>query len=223
MLYCISLSCWDKTEQKQLNCTSPETTELFVLNLDESLNHASKPAKEKSKDIGSAKKRENEKNLAVNQDSITTVRIGSAWGSDGAREYLAKGKTIEHPSMIDFQRILRQLRDVQIGAIIDQCSGKKAQKAIAKRRVDFVAGNIDSYARILNGPAHLESICSFNKLAASVPVPWYSGVILWLFVVPRPPSCKFVVYFDEAWIPYLTWRWPPTHPKPRLYRVYIGF
>ena len=61
-------------------------------------------------------------------------------------------------------------RDVQIGAIIDQCSGKKATKVIARRRVDFVAGNINSYARILNGPAQLEKIRDFNQMAASVSV-----------------------------------------------------
>lgn len=51
--------------------------------------------------IGSAKKRKHEKNLADNRDSITTVRIGSAAGIDGPRVYLAKGKTIEHRSMIN--------------------------------------------------------------------------------------------------------------------------
>ena len=59
-------------------------------------------------------------------------------------------------------------RDVQIGAIIDQCSGKAAKKMIAKRRVDFVTGNINSYARILNGPAQLEKIKTYNQLAASI-------------------------------------------------------
>ena len=39
---------------------------------------------------------------------------------------------------------------------------------IAKRRVDFVTGNINSYARILNGPAQLEKIKTYNQLAASI-------------------------------------------------------
>ena len=59
-------------------------------------------------------------------------------------------------------------RDIQIGAIIDQCSGKAAKKVIAKRLVDFVTGNINSYARILNGPAQLEKIKTYNQLAASI-------------------------------------------------------
>ncbi|KAL9182733.1 hypothetical protein ACHAXT_004012 [Thalassiosira profunda] len=59
-------------------------------------------------------------------------------------------------------------RDVQLGAIIDQCVGAKAQKVIAKRRVDMVAGNVQSYARILNGPAQLSKIRTYNDLAASM-------------------------------------------------------
>ena len=39
---------------------------------------------------------------------------------------------------------------------------------IAKRRVDFVTGNINSYARILNDPAQLEKIKTYNQLSASI-------------------------------------------------------
>ena len=49
-------------------------------------------------------------------------------------------------------------RDVQLGVIIDQCSGASAKKVIAKRRIDFVTGNINRYARISNDPAQLEKI-----------------------------------------------------------------
>lgn len=52
--------------------------------------------------------------------------------------------------------------------IIDQCIGKKAQKRIAKRRIDFVTGNVNSYARILNGPPQLEKIKTYNQLAAKM-------------------------------------------------------
>ena len=47
-------------------------------------------------------------------------------------------------------------RDVQLGAILDQCIGQKAKKIIAKRRIDIVTGNVNSYARMLNGPTQLE-------------------------------------------------------------------
>ena len=49
-------------------------------------------------------------------------------------------------------------RDVQIGAIIDQCTGRKAKKVIAKQRIDFVSGNVNSHACILNGPQQLSKI-----------------------------------------------------------------
>ena len=61
-------------------------------------------------------------------------------------------------------------RDVQMGAIIDQCSGQKATKKIARRRLEFMEGNINSYARILNGPKQLERIKTFTDLSASVAV-----------------------------------------------------
>ena len=59
-------------------------------------------------------------------------------------------------------------RDVQLGAILDQCSGKKATKKIARRRIDFVSGNVNSYARILNRPKQLEKITTFNQLLVSI-------------------------------------------------------
>lgn len=61
-------------------------------------------------------------------------------------------------------------RDVQLGALIDQAAGEKATKAIAKRRVDMVSGNVNSYARILNGPEQIESIKTYNQLAASMAI-----------------------------------------------------
>ena len=61
-------------------------------------------------------------------------------------------------------------RDVQLGVIIEQCTGEAAKKVIAKRRIDIVTGNINSYARILNGPRQLEKIHTFNELAAMMSV-----------------------------------------------------
>ena len=61
-------------------------------------------------------------------------------------------------------------RDVQMGAIIDQCSGKKATKKNAKRCIEFIEGNVNSYARILNGPQQLERIKTFTDLSASIAV-----------------------------------------------------
>ena len=61
-------------------------------------------------------------------------------------------------------------RDVQIGALIDESSGEKAMKKIAKRRIEFMNGNVNSYARVLNGQAQMESIKNYSELAASIAV-----------------------------------------------------
>ena len=45
------------------------------------------------------------------------------------------------------------VRDVQIGVVIAQIFGDKAKTKIAKRQIDFMTGNVNSYVRILNGPA----------------------------------------------------------------------
>ena len=59
-------------------------------------------------------------------------------------------------------------RDVQLGATIDQCSGASAKKVIAKRRVDFVTGNVNSYAWVLISLAQLDKIKTYNQLSAYI-------------------------------------------------------
>ena len=61
-------------------------------------------------------------------------------------------------------------QDVQRGEIISQCHGEKAMKKIAKRRVDFVSGNVNSYARLLNGAEQIKDIQDANSLAVSMSV-----------------------------------------------------
>ena len=39
---------------------------------------------------------------------------------------------------------------------------------IARRRIDFISGNVNSYARILNGPVQLDKIRTYNDLTASL-------------------------------------------------------
>jgi hypothetical protein len=58
--------------------------------------------------------------------------------------------------------------DVQIGLVLGQIFGDQAKTKIAKRRIDFMSGNVNSYARILNGPAQLANIKTYNDLAASL-------------------------------------------------------
>ena len=47
---------------------------------------------------------------------------------------------------------------VQMGVILDQCVGKKAERKISRRRLYIVQGNVNRYARILNGAAHFDNI-----------------------------------------------------------------
>jgi hypothetical protein len=74
---------------------------------------------------------------------------------------------------VDFTKDQRKLlnptpRDIQMGAIMDQCGGHMAVKKIAKRRICFISNNVNSYARILNGPQQLQQIGEFNELAANI-------------------------------------------------------
>ena len=39
---------------------------------------------------------------------------------------------------------------------------------LAKQRIDMITGNVNSYARILNGPVQLDKIKTFNGVAASI-------------------------------------------------------
>jgi hypothetical protein len=58
--------------------------------------------------------------------------------------------------------------DIQIGAILSQIFGDKAKTNFATRRIDFMIGNVNCYARILNGPSQLASIKTYSDLASSL-------------------------------------------------------
>ena len=59
-------------------------------------------------------------------------------------------------------------RYVQLATIIDQCIGKKSKNRIARKHIDFISGNVNSYARILNGTVQLDKIRTYNDLTASL-------------------------------------------------------
>jgi hypothetical protein len=74
---------------------------------------------------------------------------------------------------VEFTKEQRKLlsptpQDVQIGVILSQIFGDKATAKIARRCVDIITGNINSYACILNGPDQLERIKTYLDLAASL-------------------------------------------------------
>ena len=56
--------------------------------------------------------------------------------------------------------------DILVGNILQDSVGQNAKKKIAKRRIDFITGNIASYSRSLNNAATLDHIIDTNKLAS---------------------------------------------------------
>ena len=73
-----------------------DIVDYFTLNLDES-NFMS--CEGKVKILGNVDKRKHEKNNSDSQESITTVKIGSAAGTEGPRIYLGTGKKVRNTSM----------------------------------------------------------------------------------------------------------------------------
>ena len=57
---------------------------------------------------------------------------------------------------------------VLFGFIAYDPKGKGAVQRIAKRRLDVIEGNINSYSKLLNDPKRLKIINNFNQLCASV-------------------------------------------------------
>ena len=58
--------------------------------------------------------------------------------------------------------------DVKMGAILDQCVSKKAERKISKWRLDMVQGNVNRYDSIMNGAVQLEKVQTYTQLAASM-------------------------------------------------------
>ena len=72
--------------------------------------------------------------------------------------------------MSDFQKsILNPTeRDVVISDLINRAQGEGAQKKEAKRKRDFVTGNVNSYSRILNDEKNLEKFKDYTELAVGL-------------------------------------------------------
>ena len=54
------------------------------------------------------------------------------------------------------------------GFIAYDPKGKGAVQRIAKRRLDVIEGNVNSYSKLLNDPKRLKIINNFNQFCASV-------------------------------------------------------
>jgi hypothetical protein len=55
--------------------------------------------------------------------------------------------------------------DVLLGSIMDETLGSKAKKKVPKRRINFIAGNPNSYCRSMNNPAALAQVEEAAELA----------------------------------------------------------
>ena len=60
------------------------------------------------------------------------------------------------------------VRDIQVSEIVDQAQGERAKKKEAKRRQDFMTGNIGSYSGILNSEKNLKMVQDYNELTVSI-------------------------------------------------------
>ena len=72
--------------------------------------------------------------------------------------------------MSDNQRTLLNptQNDVFFGLIDYDAKGKGAVQKIAKRRLDVIEGNVNSYSKMLNNTKILKIIKDFNQICASV-------------------------------------------------------
>ena len=59
-------------------------------------------------------------------------------------------------------------RDVVISDLINRAQGEGAKKKEAKRKRDFVTGNINSYSRILNDEKNLEKFQDYTELSVGL-------------------------------------------------------
>ena len=59
-------------------------------------------------------------------------------------------------------------RDVVISGLINRAQGEGAKKKEAKRKRDFVTGNINSYSRILNDEKNLEKFQDYTELSVGL-------------------------------------------------------
>jgi hypothetical protein len=74
---------------------------------------------------------------------------------------------------VEYSKVQQQMlnpsyKHVLMGFICYDVKGEGAKQKIAKRQINLVEGNVNSYSRCLNDPGRLASIKEMNQLAASV-------------------------------------------------------
>jgi hypothetical protein len=99
-------------------------------------------------------------------DHMCNKACESEWSNDKGRQP-SDYVNVEYSK--DQQQMLNpSYKHVLMGFICYDVKGEGAKQKIAKRRINLVEGNVNSYSRCLNDPGRLASIKEMNQLAASV-------------------------------------------------------
>jgi hypothetical protein len=101
-------------------------------------------------------------------DHMCNKACESEWNNDKGRQP-SDYVNVEY-SNVQQQMLNPSYKHVLMGFICYDVKGEGAKQKIAKRRINLVEGNINSYSRCLNDPGRLASIKKMNQLAASVAV-----------------------------------------------------
>ena len=124
----------------------------------------------KERKINEAANTTNKKMTAANEffNHITNFVSRSHCTKTRGRQFL-EPKGYLNVEVTDDQHYLLQPTPADVllvGSILDDSIGINAKKKIAKRRIDFITGNVSSYCRSLNNPNTLQLIVDTNKLAS---------------------------------------------------------
>jgi len=99
-------------------------------------------------------------------DHMCNKACESEWNNDKGRQPSAHINV--EVSQVQQQMLNPSYKHVLMGFICYDVRGEGAKQKIAKRRINLVEGNVNSYSRCLNDPGRLASIKEMNQLAASV-------------------------------------------------------
>jgi len=99
-------------------------------------------------------------------DHMCNKACESEWNNEKGRQPSAYVNV--EVSTVQQQMLNPSYKHVLMGFICYDVRGEGAKQKIAKRRINLVEGNVNSYSRCLNDPGRLASIKEMNQLAASV-------------------------------------------------------
>jgi hypothetical protein len=99
-------------------------------------------------------------------DHMCNKACESEWNND-------KGRQPSDYVNVEYSKVQQLMlnpsyKHVLMGFICYDVKGEGAKQKIAKRQINLVEGNVNSYSRCLNDPGRLASIKEMNQLAASV-------------------------------------------------------